>query len=284
MRINFALVRKEADYFRSRGLHKEAQDLYANFAATSVNIDADIKAAIEAELKLIESEMHGRQAGETPEPSRTSAFAPDEKASVARPEWADGMADIYSLAANEADVPSPAHLEKSVSPAAGPPKTLPMPNPARQKARQRGSRSTLYRMGFVVIAVAAAYSASRFFVSTSDPHRESAQAPATVVYKKVPSFPGDETGSLALSHRPEDPGDEPFEPNAGKGKGRGPSDPAEALELENGSPRPSEGLSNDAGGYSENPAAAPMAGRPSPEEPDPAAAVDYVLKKRRLDR
>jgi hypothetical protein len=56
-KITNALIRKEADTYRSHGLSKEARDLYKKLLASSPHIPPDIKAAIESQLQQIELEI-----------------------------------------------------------------------------------------------------------------------------------------------------------------------------------------------------------------------------------
>ena len=56
-KITNALIRKEADTYRSHGLSKEARDLYKKLLASSPHISPDIKAAIESQLQQIELEI-----------------------------------------------------------------------------------------------------------------------------------------------------------------------------------------------------------------------------------
>jgi hypothetical protein len=56
-KITNALIRKEADTYRSHGLSQEAFDLYKNLLASSPHIPPDIKAAIERQLQQIELEI-----------------------------------------------------------------------------------------------------------------------------------------------------------------------------------------------------------------------------------
>jgi tetratricopeptide (TPR) repeat protein len=58
MKIAFALTRKEADIYRSQGLHKEARELYGKFLACSTKIDPGTKTMIEKQIQLIELEMN----------------------------------------------------------------------------------------------------------------------------------------------------------------------------------------------------------------------------------
>lgn len=56
-KIANALIRKEADTYRSQGLSKEARDLYKNLLASSPGIPLDIKTGIERQLQQIELEI-----------------------------------------------------------------------------------------------------------------------------------------------------------------------------------------------------------------------------------
>jgi len=56
-KIANALIRKEADTYRSHGLSKEARDLYKNLLASSPRIPLDIKVGIEHQLQQIELEI-----------------------------------------------------------------------------------------------------------------------------------------------------------------------------------------------------------------------------------
>jgi hypothetical protein len=56
-KITNALIRKEADTYRSHGLSTEARDLYKKLLASSPYISPDIKAAIESQLQQIELEI-----------------------------------------------------------------------------------------------------------------------------------------------------------------------------------------------------------------------------------
>jgi tetratricopeptide (TPR) repeat protein len=58
MKISLALIRKEADIYRSQGLHKEAYELYARFLACSPKIDPGSKSTIEKQAQLIRLEMN----------------------------------------------------------------------------------------------------------------------------------------------------------------------------------------------------------------------------------
>jgi len=57
MKIGSILVRKEADIYRSQGLHKEAREVYAKFLAGSTAMDPLTQDAIEKQMQQIELEI-----------------------------------------------------------------------------------------------------------------------------------------------------------------------------------------------------------------------------------
>jgi hypothetical protein len=311
MRIGFALIRKEADYFRSKGLYKEARDLYTGYTADWATIDPDIKAAIEKELKLIDSEMSSSQSIATPEhsdnrerlisngfgesapeaqsvprfcshdPSVASASDPAGKNNVDNPDWLEGMADIYALVANTPDPIPSTHLEAEVSNAAEQPKVLPDLHPHKKSRIQRSSGFKFYLIGIAAVATLAVYFAGRFFPSNGDPNLQVAQPPAAVVFKKVPS--GNEAVSSSLGNRPEESADNRLGQETGGGETQAPSGPDETMELESSSLPVSKDPPVGATGYSEIPVVENRNLPSSQEEPDPASAIDFVLKKRQAN-
>jgi hypothetical protein len=313
MKIPFASLRKQADYFRSRGQYKEAWDVYARFAATSTNVDSDTKSAVEEELKRIASEMNCSQAGDTPEhsddrvdrisdgsgastheiesdlrlctqdPSQVSACAQEEKTHADSPEWADGMADIHSLVTNEPGHSSSTNLEATLPDEAEPPKILLKQDLPKKNGFYHDHSFKLYLIGIATVVAVAGYSANRFFAPTSDRQHGLAQQPVTIVHKKMPPSPGNEAASFSLSSRPEDSASKQYEQPAIVGEAQVPGDPVEVQKMENSGSRPSEDFQKGATGYSEMPVAGNKDIPPSPEEPDPASAINYVLKKRGLD-
>lgn len=62
-RISTALIRKEADTYRSQGLHREARELYERFLADTTRIDPETESVIKSQIRLIELEMN-RDSGE----------------------------------------------------------------------------------------------------------------------------------------------------------------------------------------------------------------------------
>jgi hypothetical protein len=131
MKIDFALLRKKADTYRSQGLHKEALQLYAKFVACSAKIDPSTKSSIEKQIDRIELEMKCGDAGANQElPADRielikkgwgkSAIKSDlilcaqgqhhpsgcnqrHEANIEDSDWLDGMADIYALVSKDKD-------------------------------------------------------------------------------------------------------------------------------------------------------------------------------------
>ncbi|MFO7709063.1 MAG: hypothetical protein R6V84_12895 [Desulfobacterales bacterium] len=57
MKIGLALIRKQADVYRSQGLHREARELYSRFSDCATQIDPKSKAIVEKQLQLIDLEL-----------------------------------------------------------------------------------------------------------------------------------------------------------------------------------------------------------------------------------
>jgi hypothetical protein len=92
-KITTALIRREADTYRSQGLSKEARDLYKNLLASSPHIVPDIKAAVESQLQQIELEI-GCAA-----PEERQALS-DEQITIIRQGWGEHatLEDIVTCA------------------------------------------------------------------------------------------------------------------------------------------------------------------------------------------
>jgi hypothetical protein len=92
-KITTALIRREADTYRSQGLSKEARDLYKNLLASSPHIVPDIKAAVESQLQQIELEI-GCAA-----PEERQALS-DEQITIIRQGWGEHatLEDILTCA------------------------------------------------------------------------------------------------------------------------------------------------------------------------------------------
>jgi hypothetical protein len=133
MKINFSLIRKEAETYRSHGLHKEALELYAKFVLGSAEIDTATKYLIKRQVQLIEEEMNRGDSGATQElPAERSAlnkkggrdraiesdFSPSgedkaqppgrnqkDETDIEGADWLDPLVDIYALVSNDKGEP-----------------------------------------------------------------------------------------------------------------------------------------------------------------------------------
>lgn len=283
MRINFALLRKQADIYRSKGLYKEAQDLYAGFVAHWADIDPEIRSVIEEQLQIIESEMKGGGAPAPPlepppegaaptrngggvggeEPDSRSCTRGEQPApgsgtrdegEAKNPDWLDGMAEIYSMVTHDAE-PADAQESKPEAPPGESEKMYQVlrldPPPPKGLRQALSAKPVLIAVAAVVLL--AGYVVSWFSEGEGEKGSESAQQAAAIVYKKmpVPTTGGD--ASAAVNTPPEGPREAPLKENPGM---------AEAPRV-----------------------VGPVAdGDVSSGEPDPASAIDYVFKKRGIDR
>lgn len=283
MRINFALLRQQADIYRSKGLYKEAQDLYAGFVAQWAEIDPDIRSAIEEQLKIIESKLKDGARGTSLDPPPPNEAGPDrnsddfdgdeyafrsgarderpapgigakDEGAVKNPDWIDGMTAIYSMVSNDGESAD----DRESKPEAPPGEAGKMCQVLRldrlpSRGLQRAFSSKPVIIAVVAVVLLAGYFASWLSKGEGEQGGQSAQEAAAVVYKKMPVPAVDREASGAVSHRPGDPQPASAEESPGR---------AEA-------PRVVGPVEN---------------GVVSPEEPDPASAIDYVFKKRGMDR
>jgi hypothetical protein len=58
-KISTALIRREADVYRSHGLHREARELYTRFLSCGGQVDPGTESTIHRQIRLIELEMDG---------------------------------------------------------------------------------------------------------------------------------------------------------------------------------------------------------------------------------
>jgi hypothetical protein len=129
MKVDFALIRKEADNYRSQGLHEKALEVYARFIVCSARMDPGITSLIKKKIQLIELEMNGggpRATQELPaersalnkkggrDRAKESDFSPSAEDKAQPPgrnqkdetdiegaDWLDPLADIYALVSND---------------------------------------------------------------------------------------------------------------------------------------------------------------------------------------
>jgi hypothetical protein len=241
MGTGFALVRQQADALRSMGRYRDAQDLYGRFVLSAARIDPAVRAVIEADLKLIESEIAARPSGEGP-----------------------GRPVVPAVPAD----PGVEHV------------ALP---PARQRAAETGIRrhphAAAWLIGIAVTALLAAFLAQRFFATSGDRHAPPPAAEsAAVVTNKMPPEPA--TGDVRSGYRPEAPAGRRIEPESGAGEVRAHGESAGAGDARIGSP-PQEADAPPAADHAQSPAVANRDAASRPAEPDPAAAIDFVIQKRR---
>lgn len=310
MNTRFALIRKEADELRAKGLHSEAWDLYGRFVASSAEISPAIRSAIEEELKDIASmirsrhvdEIPGRSAGRVGEAGRESVskapeidadFRPpsekqsgtdarsQDKVGVESPDWLDGMAEIYSLIASEPGPGSIPDEEPEEWEAVKKPRRLPERQPSRRGDFQQGSSFKPYFIGIAVIAVLAAYSINAFHGSNSDHRRGGPVQPPPIVYGKLPPPPGYAASLAALDIGSIEPAVARFEPHSPMGDSPKPGDAEDGRQAAPGRLLTRESSTTSESSHPGIPDAA-IAEMPASEEPDPGAAIDFVLRRRDL--
>jgi tetratricopeptide (TPR) repeat protein len=92
-KFGLALIRREANIYRSHGLSEEARDLYQKLLSSSPHLPRKIQIEIEHQLQLIELEIHS----ETPEECEDLS---NEQIAVIKQGWSaqDSAADILSCA------------------------------------------------------------------------------------------------------------------------------------------------------------------------------------------
>jgi hypothetical protein len=154
--------------------------------------------------------------------------------------------------------------------------------PARQRAVETGIRrdphAAAWLIGIAVTALLAAFLAQRFFASSGDRHAPPPAASAAVVTNKMPPEPA--VGGVRSGDRPEAPAGRRIEPESGAGEARAHGESAGAGDARIGSP-PQEADAPPAAEHAQSPAVANRDAASRPAEPDPAAAIDFVIQKRR---
>ena len=324
MKIDFALTRKEADVYRSQGLHKEALELYAKFIASSAKIDPGTKSSVKKQVDIIESEMNCGDSGASQELSRdriesikkgcgTSAIGPDlvlpdqdqhqpsgcnqrDEADIEDSDWLDGLADIYALVSNDKDYSSSETLKrKTTFSDTNTPEVLLNQDSPKRKVFQRNYtvKSFLNSIAaFFLVGSIFFYFVDWFSEVKRNENGEVSQKTATIVIKKIPSFVSDQHASTLSNDEMEDHGPLPSQEKAAIGVVLPAADPVETQEVDKhllsptddtptATTTPSGDLKKDGTTYSEMPAVDNSDVSATPEEPDPASVIDYVLKKRR---
>ena len=220
MKIGFALIRKEADTYRSQGLHEEALELYADFIACSAKIDPSTKSAIAKEIQIIELEMNCGDTGATQELSADriepfkkgggeSAIESDlllctqdqtqpagceqkDESGIKGLDWADGMVDIYALVSNDKDHSSFKNVKgKFVFLNTEAPKVLLNQNvPKRKRFHHDFSAKSFFKsiVSFVLIGSIFIYFVDWVSEVNRDKSGELVQKAPAIVFKKMPVF------------------------------------------------------------------------------------------------
>ena len=236
MKLGFALIRKEADTYRSQGLHEEALELYANYITCSAKIDLVTKSAIEKQIQIIELEMSCGDTGAAQEPSTgridivengweasTSEYSllacaqdqqqpsgcnQKDETAIDGADWLDPLADIYVLVSNGKDFSPSENLNG---------KTLFIDNEdskmlLNQESPQRKSfhRADTVKL-FLRIIVAFVLVGSIFFYFfdwLSEVKRnksgEAVHKAPIIVFKKMPTFLSNEQASTFFNSGMED--------------------------------------------------------------------------------
>lgn len=294
MKIGFALIRKEADLYRSQGLHGEALELYARFIARSEKIDPGTKSSIEKQIKLIELEMKRREAEATRELSAAGSdltkksrgasaiesnllmcaqdqaqprgCSQKDESDIESLDWADGMVAIYALVSNEKARSSPENLKEKArfNDAEAPEMLLNQDSPGRKRFQRDDPAKSFIKIiaAFVLVGSIFFYIVNWLSEVQKDKGGGVVQKASVIVIKKMPTFVSNEPTSTLPDNGWEDRSATRVEEKPVIGDRQSVVDPAETQEKVKNFPSPT----ND--------------NKIAPGEPDPAHIIDYVLKKR----
>jgi hypothetical protein len=220
MKINFSLIRKEAETYRSHGLHEEALELYAKFVLGSAKIDPATKYLIKRQVQLIEEEMNRDDSGATQElPAERSAlnkkggrdraiesdFSPSAEDKAHSPsrnqkdetdiegaDWLDPLADIYALVSNDKGEPFSKKLNgKTFFNDPEESKMLLAKNPPDRKLFHSDYTVESFIKGIVAFVLAGSlflYFVDWFSEVKRDRSGEVVQKAPTIVIKKMPTI------------------------------------------------------------------------------------------------
>lgn len=103
-KITTILAKKEAEAYRSQGLHKEAAKLFKNLLADNPGIDQGIRTAIETQLRGIQAEMADV------DQERERSLSPQEIARI-RDGWGESVSEADLLVCAQAFAKIGAHKE-----------------------------------------------------------------------------------------------------------------------------------------------------------------------------
>ena len=325
MKLSFALIRKEADTYRSQGRHEEALALYANYIACSASIDPGNNSAIAKQIQFIKLEMNCGDTGATQEipadgiepikkdwgkrttesdilvcaqdQAKPAGCKQKEESGIKGLDWADGMVDVYALVSNDKDdSPSENFNRKSFFKKLKNLKILIKKNSPKRKRLHHGYTVKSFLKGIVAFVLAGSVIFSLvglFSESRRDKNREIIQKSPIIVFKKMPTFVSNENTSTLQDNGMENQSAMLTEEEAIIGDTQSVVDPVETKEvikhlssptnddrIENRTP--SDDFQKDGTIYSEMQAVENTDIKITPEDPDPASAIDYVFNKRGL--
>ena len=227
MKIGFALIRKEADTYRSQGLHEEALELYANFIACSAKIDPGTNSAIAKQIQLIELEVNCGDTGATQElsadriepikkgwgesatesdllvcaqdPAHPPGSSQKDGSDIRGLDWAEGMVDIYALVSNEKDHSSFENLKGKAlfNDTEDPKMLLKLYSPNRKRFHRGYSVKSFLKgiVAFVLVGSIFFYFVDWFSEVKRIKSREVVQKAPVIVFKKMPTFFSNEHAS-----------------------------------------------------------------------------------------
>ena len=236
MKLGFALIRKEADTYRSQGLHEEALALYANYIACSARIDPGTNSAIAKQIQLIELEMNCGDTGEDQEPStgridivengweastsedsllacaqdqqQPSGCNQKDETDIQGADWLDPLADIYVLVSNGKGY-SPSENLNGKTPFNDnvDSKMLLNQDSPKRKSFHRGYTVKLFLriiVAFVLVGSIFFYFSDWFSEIKRNKSGEAVHKAPIIVFKKMPTFLSNEHASTFLNNGMED--------------------------------------------------------------------------------
>ena len=263
MKIGFSSIRKEADTYRSQGLHEEALELYAKFVVDSAKIDPATIYLIKRQVQLIEEEMNRGDSGATPElPAERSAlnkkggrdrakesdFSPSAEDKAQPPgrnqkdetdiegaDWLGPLADIYALVSNDKGEPFSEKLNGKTffnDPVESKMVLAKKPPDRKWFHGDYTVKSFIKRIVvFVVIGSIFMYVVDWFSEAKRDKSGEVVQNAPAIVFKKLPIFVSNEHKSTLPNNGEEDQSAMPYKEKAIIGDIQPVVDPAEMQEV-----------------------------------------------------
>jgi hypothetical protein len=263
MKIGFPLIRKEADTYRSQGLHEAALELYAKFVVDSAKIDPATKYLIKRQVQLIEEEMNRGDSGATQElPAERGAlnkksgrdramesdFSPSaedkaqphgrnqkDETDIEGADWLDPLADIYALVSNDKGEPFSENLNgKAFLNDPEESKMLLAKNPPDRKLFHGDYTVKSFIksiVAFLLVGSLFLYFVDWFSEVKRDRSGEVVQKAPTIVIKKMPNVVSKEHAFTLLNNGMEDLSSKLAEKEAFSGDAQPLFDPAETQEV-----------------------------------------------------